>query len=264
MQDLKVSLIQADLVWENPEQNLKNFETKLEQINVPTDLIILPEMFPTGFTMNVENCAEKLNGISVIWLRKMAQLKKCVITGSILIQDEGKYYNRLFWMKPDGTCEKYDKRHLFSMVNEHKTMTRGTEQKIVELNGWKINLQICYDLRFPVWSKNRYKDGNSTYDILLYVANWPEVRNHAYKSLLVARAIENQACVLWVNRIGEDGNKIEHSGDTMAIDPIGKILQKAEPNEEETLNIRLTHTLLMKYRTKFKVGLDWDDYTVVL
>ena len=262
MQDLKVTLVQTNLVWENPKQNLKNLDDKLQNLHAPADLIILPEMFSTGFTMNVENCAEPMDGMAVKWLTKMAHLKQCVVTGSILIEEKGTYYNRLFWMRPDGTVDTYDKRHLFSMVNEHKIMTRGREQKIVELNGWKINLQICYDLRFPVWSKNKFKDGQPAYDVLLYVANWPEVRNHAYKSLLIARAIENQAFVLWVNRMGLDKNKIKHTGDTMAIDPIGKVIQKAEADKEEILQVNLSGELLTKYRTKFKVGLDWDDYSV--
>lgn len=264
MQDLKVSLVQSDLAWESPEQNLKNFEKKLQQIVDPTDLIVLPEMFPTGFTMNVEKCSEDTDGISVAWLRKMANLKKSVITGSILIKEGGNYYNRMFWMRSNGTFEKYDKRHLFSMSNEHLQMTSGKKQTIVELNGWKINLQICYDLRFPVWSKNKYDNGAPAYDVLIYVANWPEVRSHAYKSLLLARAIENQAYVMWVNRVGEDGNKIKHSGDTMVVDAYGKIIQQAQPFQEESLFATLSYSKLTDFRSKFKVGLDWDKFSIDL
>ncbi|OQX72441.1 MAG: nitrilase family protein, partial [Bacteroidetes bacterium 4484_249] len=163
MIDLKVVLIQSDIVWENTEQNLKNFEKKLADVSAQPDLIVLPEMFGTGFTMNVKKCAEKENGKIVSWLKQQAKTKNCVIAGSVLIEDMGKYFNSMFWMKPDGTYDVYKKRHLFRMGNEHKTMSQGTERKIVELNGWRINLQICYDLRFPVWSKNNFKVGNYEY-----------------------------------------------------------------------------------------------------
>ena len=263
MANLEITLLQSDIVWENAEQNLKNYEKKLADITGQNDLIILPEMFGTGFTMNVNKCAEKEDGKIVNWLKEQAKIKNCVIAGSVLIEDKGRYFNRMFWMRPDGTYETYDKRHLFRMGNDHKTMAQGTERKIVELNDWKINLQICYDLRFPVWSKNRFKDGNYEYDAILYIANWPEVRSHAYKSLLIARAIENQAYVIWVNRIGNDGNKIYHSGDSMIVDPYGKIIFQADTGKEQSLTGVLSKQKLEEFRKKFTVGMDWDEYRII-
>lgn len=263
MTDLNVTLVQAYLDWEKPETNLNNFDNKLNQIDYKPDLILLPEMFNTGFTMNVEKCAEDINGTTIQWLREKASKLNCVITGSLLIKDNNKYFNRLIWMRPDGTYESYNKRHLFSMVGEQKIISQGTEKKIVELNGWKINLQICYDLRFPVWSKNNFENEQHAYDVLLYVANWPAIRSNAYKLLLPARAIENQAFVMWTNRVGKDGNKIEHSGDSMVIDPIGRILAQAKPNQEELLNITLSAKELKNIRQKFKVGLDWDRVSII-
>ena len=263
MQDLKITLIQANLVWESPKSNLANFDNKLDQIENNPDLIVLPEMYNTGFTMNVDKCAESINGESVKWLRQKAKDLNCVIAGSLLIEENGKYFNRLIWMRPDSSYEYYDKRHLFRMSNEHKTMSHGNERKIVELNGWKINLQICYDLRFPIWSRNTIENNIHEYDVLLYVSNWPEVRNEAYKSLLLARAIENQAYVIWVNRVGGDGNNIAHSGDTMLIDPKGKIVNQANPDKEKVLDTSLSSELLNKFRDKFKIGIDWDKFSIV-
>ncbi|RLD61656.1 MAG: amidohydrolase [Bacteroidetes bacterium] len=261
--DIKVALIQSDLVWENIEDNLINFDKKITRVTDNPDLIVLPEMFATGFTMDVEKCAEKENGKIVGWLKEQAKRQNCVIVGSVLIEDKGKYFNRMFWMKPDGVFETYDKRHLFRMGNEHKTMSQGTVRKIVELNGWKINLQICYDLRFPVWAKNNCIDGSYEHDALLYIANWPEVRSHAYKSLLLARAIENQCYVVWVNRVGDDGNKNYHTGDSMIVDPFGKIILQAEAEKEQTLSGVLSKNKLEDFRDKFKVGMDWDRFNVI-
>lgn len=262
MQDLNISIIQANLIWENPEQNLADFQIRLDKITTDPDLIILPEMFNTGFTMNVDKCAEKEKGLTVTWLKEQAKKKDCIICGSLLIEDENKFFNRMFWMHPEGTFETYNKRHLFRMGDEHLTMSQGNRNKIIELNGWKINLQICYDLRFPVWSKNNYSDGNYEYDLLIYIANWPKVRNHAYKSLLLARAIENQAYVLWVNRIGEDGNGVLYSGDSMIIDPYGKIVTMAEESAEQIIESAISYEKLKDYREKFGVGLDWDKFDI--
>ncbi len=262
MQDLKITLVQTDLVWESSKNNLENIEDKLNQIGNSPDLIVLPEMFNTGFTMNVNKCAQSMNGEQIQWLIRKAKDLNCVITGSLLIKENDKYFNRLIWMRPDGSSETYDKRHLFRMANEHKTMSHGNERKIVELKDWKINLQICYDLRFPVWSSNKFENSKYEYDVLLYVSNWPEIRNEAYKTLLLARAIENQAYVIWVNRVGRDGNEISHSGDTMLIDPVGKITKQAKPGVEEILDSTLSLEVLNKYRNKFKFGLDWDKFAI--
>ena len=262
MQDLNIRIIQADLFWEDTDRNLKKFDQLLRNIDLSNDLVVLPEMFNTGFTMNVKKCAETEDGKTITWLRQKAKELNCVIAGSLLIHENGAFYNRLIWMKQDGSFEYYNKRHLFRMSNEHLTMSEGREKKIVELNGWKINLQICYDLRFPVWSKNSHKDGIYAYDILLYIANWPEIRKHAYEKLLPARAIENQAFVVWINRVGKDGNDIAHSGDSSVTDPYGKELKKAKPNLEEVLSIKLSWKELADFRKKFQVGLDWDHFHI--
>ncbi len=264
MQDLKVTLIQADLIWEDARQNRILFDKLISSVSRDTDLIILPEMFNTGFTMNTGKCAETESGETVKWLMMKAAEKRCVITGSILISDRGKFYNRLFWMRPDGEFETYDKRHLFRMGGEHLTMSQGLERKIVELNGWKINLQICYDLRFPVWSKNNFSNGSYEYDALLYVANWPEIRSQAYQSLLPARAVENQAYVIWVNRVGKDGNSVFHSGDSMVVDPMGKVAVQLPANKQGMMTTTLSKKLLDELREKSKFGRDWDRFEIRL
>ncbi len=263
MQDLKVTLIQANLSWENPEQNRKNFDKIISEIKENTDLIVLPEMFSTGFTMNAVKCAEPESGDTVKWMQQKAAEKKCVITGSILIRERDEYFNRLYWMNPDGYFETYNKRHLFRMGKEHLTMSSGPERKIVELKGWKINLQICYDLRFPVWSKNHYRNQEYEYDALIYVANWPEVRRSAYQSLIPARAIENLAYVIWVNRVGNDGNSIFHTGDSMVVDPLGKIIGEIPAKEEGIITETLSADNLIKYREKYNFGLDWDRFEIM-
>ena len=219
MQDLKLALVQSDIVWENIPANLSAFSHKLDMITHQPGLIVLPEMFSTGFTMNVEKCAETISGSALTWMKEQAKATNSIVAGSLLITDEGKFFNRLFWVRPDGSFQFYNKRHLFSMANEHHKISQGRNNTITALNGWNFSLQICYDLRFPVWSKNNLSNGKFDYDVLIYVANWPEVRSHAYKSLLVARAIENQCYVIWVNRVGYDNNRIFHSGDSMVIDP---------------------------------------------
>jgi omega-amidase len=262
MQDLKVVLIQSDIVWEDIPGNLSAFSHKLGMIHHQPDLIVLPEMFSTGFTMNVEKSAETVDGIALNWMKSFAEKLDCVITGSLLIVDQGKYFNRLFWVKPDGTFAHYNKRHLFSMAGEQLKMAQGQEKKVTSLKDWNFNLQICYDLRFPVWNKNKLTNGQFDYDVLLYVANWPEIRNHAYKSLLIARAIENQCFVIWVSRIGYDNNRIFHSGDSMVVDPAGTIIAQAKSGKEEIIHASLSRQVLDEFRNKFKFGQDWDLFTI--
>jgi len=262
MQDLNITLIQSELVWENPEINMRGFERNFKSLESKTDLIILPEMFNTGFTMNVGKCAETSDGVSMLWLKHKAEELNCVIATSLLIKEDSHFYNRLIWMEPSGNFEFYNKRHLFRMAKEHHTISQGLERKIVTIKGWKINLQVCYDLRFPVWSKNKISDGKYEYDVLLYVANWPEIRNHAYKSLIPARAIENQSFVIWVNRVGEDGNNIPHSGDSMVVNPEGKKIVQAHPHKEEIINTSLSAKEIFHLREKFKVFLDWDKFSI--
>jgi len=228
MDNLKISIFQGYLFWENIDKNLQNIELRLSSIREKTELIILPEMFTTGFTMNAAALAEPMNGKSMQWMHKIAVKYDAVVTGSLIIKDNNKYYNRLIWMRPDGTYEHYDKRHLFALGKEHETYTAGDKRIIVELNGWKICPVICYDLRFPVWLRNV----GGEYDLLLIVANWPERRALHWRTLIPARAIENQAYVVAVNRVGHDGNEVYHSGDSNCIDPNGKVIYYKRDEED--------------------------------
>lgn len=217
MQDLNVTVVQTRLHWENAAANRAKFDALLDRLApAAIDLIVLPEMFSTGFSMQPEKLAETMDGPTVQWMEQQAAQRQAVITGSVIITENEKYYNRLIWMRPDGTFETYDKRHLFTMANEQDHYTAGNERLIVELKGWKICPLICYDLRFPVWSRN-----NNAYDALIYVANWPHRRSNAWKQLLMARAIENQAYVVGVNRTGNDGNDVYHAGYSGLIGPTG-------------------------------------------
>lgn len=273
MKNLNITIIQSDLHWESIDKNLEMFSQKITAIAEHTDLIVLPEMFNTGFTMNTGLVAEQMNGKTMQWMWRLSKEKKCVLTGSLIIAENGRYYNRLIWMKPDGTFETYDKRHLFRMAKEDNYFTPGSKRIIAELNGWKICPLICYDLRFPVWSRNKWtKNTHNTdptnsnltadYDVLLFIANWPERRSHPWRSLLVARAIENQAYVTGLNRIGADGNVITHSGDSAIINFKGETLSKTKVNEESVETISLNYAELEEFRKTFPVGLDADNYTV--
>lgn len=273
MKNLNITIIQSDLHWESIDKNLEMFSQKITAIAEHTDLIVLPEMFNTGFTMNTGLVAEQMNGKTMQWMWRLSKEKKCVLTGSLIIVENGRYYNRLIWMKPDGTFETYDKRHLFRMAKEDNYFTPGNNRIITELNGWRICPLICYDLRFPVWSRNKWtKNTHNTdptnlnltadYDVLLYIANWPERRSHPWRSLLVARAIENQAYVTGLNRIGADGNDITHSGDSAIINFKGETLSKTKVNEESVETISLNYAELEEFRKTFPVGLDADNFSV--
>lgn len=259
MNDLKVTLIQSSLFWENKQKNLEQFSKKINDIKEATDLIVLPEMFSTGFSMKPEKLAETMKGETVAWMKEAAKKKNCVVAGSFICEENGRYYNRLLWMNPDGSYVKYDKRHLFSMGDEHNHYAAGEEKIIVELKGWKICPLICYDLRFPVWARNT-KD--ASYDALIYVANWPERRAYPWKTLLLARAIENQCYVIGVNRVGADGNDITHSGDSAVIDAKGEIISKTKPNEEATETVSLSYSDLQEFRKQFPAILDADQFAV--
>ena len=251
---MTVTLMQTELVWEDRDANLAHFNQLMAGILESADLIILPEMFSTGFSMNTEALAEKENGATIQWLQQKAGEMQSVLTGSVIIEEGGRYYNRLFWMRPDGTYDTYDKRHLFSMANEQDHFTAGHNRLVVELNGWRICPQICYDLRFPVWTRNR-----DDYDFMFFVANWPERRNFAWKSLLQARAIENQAYVVGLNRIGTDGNGVYHSGDSALIDPLGEVVF-TEPDNPAIRTFTLSAERLNYVRTKFPFLQDRDDF----
>ncbi len=253
---LNVTIIQSDLVWEDVKSNLNNFSEKLNSISEETDLIVLPEMFATGFTMQPDKFSVFQDEI-IQKLSEFASEKKAVVTATLITEREHNYYNTLIWMYPDGTYKTYDKRHLFSFAGEDKYYTQGKEHLIVNIKKWRIKPLICYDLRFPVWSRNR-----NDYDLLIYLANWPERRNDAWKTLLKARAIENQAYVIGVNRVGNDGNTIYHSGDSGVYNPKGNLISRTKAHEESTETISLDLAELNAFREKFPVGKDADDFTI--
>jgi omega-amidase len=254
---LNIALIQSNLHWENIPANLSMFSEKIASIKEDTDLILLPEMFSTGFTMNASAVAEKMDGRTMKWMKEQAKNKNCVITGSVVIVEDGKFYNRLIWMRPDGTHEIYNKRHLFRYADEQKYYTGGTKRLIVELKGWKICPLVCYDLRFPVWSRNK---ANSEYDVLIYVANWPERRSHPWKTLLLARAMENQCYVAGLNRVGNDGKNFYHAGDSAVINYKGESISKIKSGEESVETVSISCEELLAFRKGFPAGLDADDF----
>lgn len=262
MPALKFTLIQANLYWEDRKANLEMFEEKINTQAPGSQVVILPEMFSTGFSMKPELLAETMEGPTVSWMKKIAGSKKLILTGSLIVEENGQYYNRLIWMLPNGQFGQYDKRHLFAFGKENNHYASGHQRLIASVNGWKINLMVCYDLRFPVWARQQFdEEKNFEYDVLIYVANWPERRNTAWKTLLQARAIENQCYVIGVNRVGEDGNGIYHSGDSMVIDPLGSILyQKA--HEEDVYTISLEKESLDEIRRKFPFWKDADEFTL--
>lgn len=262
MEDLKIAFIQSNLIWENPSENLAAFDKKIADIKEKPDIVLLPEMFNTAFSINPAICAENINGITFNWMKNKASAYKCIIAGSLLISENSKFYNRLIWMQPDGNYSFYDKRHLFRMSEEFKIIDGGNKRTIVELKGWKINLNICYDLRFPVWSRNTFKNGAYEYDLLINVANWPASRSYIWQTLLKARAIENQTYVVGVNRVGNDGFGTPHSGDSMIVDPLGNILQQATASMEEAIIQTISADFIKEFRNKFTVGLDWDQFEI--
>lgn len=261
MENLNITLLQISLVWENKSENLTAIEAKLKGITEPTDIIVLPEMFSTGFSMHSNILAEKMDGPSVAWMHNQAAKMNCILCGSLIIEEDNKYYNRLIWMKPDGTSSYYNKRHLFRMANENKHYSEGTKKLIVDCKGWKICLQVCYDLRFPVWSR---RSAAEDYDVLIYIANWPQRRIHAWKSLLVARAIENQAYTIGVNRIGTDGNGNTYSGDSIGLNFLGEQLTTANPNESTIETIQLRKEDLLEFRKNFPAELDADTFSIAI
>ncbi|GAB1405308.1 MAG: amidohydrolase [Lentimicrobiaceae bacterium] len=259
---INISIVQAPLQWGDKEKNLNYFNQKLEHLRAKTDLVILPEMFSTGFVTDSQKIADPVDGPVTRWMGEQAKKLSCVVTGSIAITEKDKIYNRLVWMRPDGSYETTDKRHLFRMANEHHHYTSGSNKLIVELKGWKIRPLICYDLRFPVWGRNRMMDGVHEYDMVFYVANWPSARIHMWDTLLQARAIENQAYCIGVNRIGADGNGIEHNGHSMVCDPKGQVILSAPESREFAGSIELDYDKLAAYRRSFAVGLDWDNFSI--
>ncbi len=261
MSILNITTIQTYLTWENKIENLKMFSEKIAAIEETTEIVVLPEMFSTGFSMNPAALAETMEGDTFNWMKETAMQEKIILTGSIIIEEEGKYFNRLIWMLPNGQFATYDKRHLFAFAGEHNNYTAGNKRLIASVKGWKINLQVCYDLRFPVWARQQAEGNLPEYDVLIYVANWPERRSHAWKTLLCARAIENQCYVVGVNRVGNDGNGIYHSGNTMVIDPLGEVLYHLK-DEEDCFTISLEKEHLQQVREKFPFWKDGDNFKI--
>jgi len=264
MSTLTVTTIQSNLIWEDKAANRAMLQQQIDSIPDKTEIVILPEMFTTGFSMQPERLAEKMDGETIEWMKMLSNKNSIVLTGSVMIEENGKFYNRLLWVLPNGQLGYYDKRHLFAYAEEDQHYSPGKKRLIASVKGWKINLQVCYDLRFPVWARQSFDSDqdNAEYDVLIYVANWPERRSHAWKTLLCARAIENQCYVIGVNRVGDDGKNIHYSGNSLVIDPMGQVLYHMA--EEEDINtITLSKEKLEEARTKFPFLHDADDFTIL-
>jgi omega-amidase len=253
---LIISTIQADLIWEDKSQNFQLFEKLFSEVSNDSKLIVLPEMFTTGFSMNPTAFAEMMDGESVTWMKQQAAHLNKFITGSLIIKEDNLFYNRLIVADPNGEVTYYDKKHLFRYANEHENYAPGLEHLIVKIGDFNIAFFVCYDLRFPVWSRNI----KLQYHAAIYIANWPKKRRDHWSTLLKARAIENQAYVIGVNRIGEDGNGVEYSGDSTVFNPLGEKISTTEANIATVENIRLNLDLVNEYRIKFPAHLDADDF----
>ena len=263
MQDLKLTLIQSDLHWEDIGANLAMFEEKIWRIGTSTDVIVLPEMFTTGFTMNAVRMGEFMNMRTTKWMKQIADQTGALVLGSFIVNVHNRFFNRLVWMEPGGNFKTYDKRHLFRMSNEHKSYATGESLLIGSWKGWKICPLICYDLRFPVWSRNRYDATTRklSYDVLIYVANWPTARIDAWDTLLKARAIENLSYVVGVNRVGQDDNGIEYNGHSAVISPKGEPIFTIE-GIESVRTLTLNANSLEAFRDNFPTWLDADDFSI--
>ncbi|QNK64173.1 nitrilase family protein [Pedobacter sp. PAMC26386] len=257
--NLKITIFQAYLFWENVDKNLQNISLRLSSgVKEKTDLIVLPEMFNTGFSMHAAQLAEEMGGKTMTWMAAAAAKYECVITGSLIIKENNVYYNRMIWMLPSGKYQHYDKRHLFGMGEEDQNYTAGQDKIVVELKGWKIRLAICYDLRFPVWLRNN----DVAYDILLVIASWPDKRTPHWKALIPARAIENQSYVVAVNRVGHDGNEVYHSGHSMCIDAFGNTIYY-KPEDEDLYTFSINYDELVKIRRGFPFLKDADEFKLI-
>ncbi len=257
-EQLRISTVQAALAWEDIEANLVMFSSKLALLAGQTDVVILPEMFTTGFSMAASRLAEPMNGRTMDWMAAQSAQLGAVVTGSFIATEGGQFFNRLVWMRPDGSFELYDKRHLFSPAAEHETYTAGQRKLVTEWLGWKICPLICYDLRFPVWSRN--VEG---YDLLLYVANWPERRSYHWRQLLIGRAIENQCYVAGVNRCGSDGKGLHYAGDSAVVDYSGKLLYQIS-DAANIFTISLSLEMLHSYRESLQFLADTDDFEIFI
>lgn len=254
--DLRISMVQSHIIWEDRDENLGYYGELLRRVSGKTDIAVLPETFTTGFSMEVEKLADTMDGVTIRTVKEWAKKYKLAVVGSFIVKENDNYFNRAFFVTPEEEVYTYDKRHLFRMAGEDQSFKAGETQKIVRYRDWNICLQVCYDLRFPVWSRNV---GNQ-YDLLIYVANWPEARKKVWKTLLQARAIENMAYVCGVNRVGVDGKGFTYRGDSMVFSPKGKKLADAGKREEITRTCTLVRTDLENLRTKFPVWMDVDSF----
>ena len=258
MSDLTVSFVQAALHWHDPAASRQEMSRHIDVISIPTDLIVLPEMFTTGFSMEAPTLAEPTEGPTLTWMREVAAARDAVVVGSLIVRDAGNYYNRLLWVRPDGSWSHYDKRHLFTMAGEQHVYAAGTERLIEEWRGWRICPLVCYDLRFPVWSRNAQQE---PYDLLLYIANWPSTRRTAWITLLRARAIENLAYTMGVNCVGMDGNGLSYTGDSALLDMRGEYLVEVG-NQETSITRTLRQDELYAFRERFPALHDADPFSL--
>jgi predicted amidohydrolase len=263
MSQLTISLVQTNLHWEDKAANMAMLHEKISSIE-KTEVVILPEMFSTGFSMNPKVLAEKMDGPTMQWMAELAAAKKIILTGSLMIEDDGRYFNRLVWMQPNGQFGYYDKRHLFAFAGEDKEYASVNKRLIASVKGFKINLLVCYDLRFPVWARQQQQENNEPeFDVVVYVANWPERRSHAWRTLLQARAIENQCFSIGVNRVGNDGNGIYHAGHSMVVDAMGDVLCE-QVHDEVIHNITLHKQAVDDLRQKLPFLKDRDGFYIDL
>jgi omega-amidase len=264
MQALNISLVQGATRWHDAPANREYYGSLVRRVAGQSDLIVLPETFLSGFSNDTRASAEGMDGEGVAWMRALATEVNAVVTGSLAISEGGKIYNRLIWARPDGTFAQYDKRHLFRMAGEHTRYGGGTERLIVELKGWRILPQVCYDLRFPVWLRNRRLEsatGGMDYDLSFFVANWPAPRRQPWRTLLRARAIENLSYVIGVNRVGVDGNDLPYAGDSAVIDPVGEPLIELG-TQEQVVTVTLDPVPLLAHRERFPAWMDADNFSL--
>ena len=282
--DLNITIIQSELHWESVSENLVMFSEKINAIPKKTDLIVLPEMFNTGFSMQSKELSETMEGETVSWMMKQSKKAEAAIVGSLIIKEDNQFYNRLIWAEPNGKIKTYDKRHLFRMANEDAHFTAGSERLIITYKGWRICPLICYDLRFPVWSRNiklpvdknhinplqsnqnvnhtLSQHSTTAFDLLIFIANWPEVRKIPWSKLLDARAIENQCYVVGVNRVGTDGKGFSYSGNSAVINPKGEAISNLPESKNCTETVTISLVELNDFRTVFPVEMDADDFTL--
>lgn len=263
MKNLNITFIQANLLWENPEENRKHFDQLMTKVPSDTDLVLLPETFNTGFPVDPVKFAETPDGPTMTWMKAKANQLNAVVCGTLLLNADGHYHNSLVWMCPNGNYELYHKRHTFTIGGEKEPIERGEEPLIVELNGWKIKPMVCYDIRFPMWARNHYHEGVFDYDLGIYLANFPSSRIFVWDTLLMARAIENQAYFIGVNRIGNDPEGVHYSGDSQIINPKGEVIYMTRSDVEAVVPFTLDYERLQTFREKFPVGKDWDQFSTL-